>query len=85
MRKLSFVAFAGPVRLPNVKQQTACNAAPGTTDRAGYNIDMDEDSRVVCIESRKPIDTKLDGPVYIPFENIKFFNVEIPEKQEPKK
>lgn len=83
-KKLSFAAFAAAVRLPNVGQQTAVNAEPGVTDRSGYNIEYDEEHRFILIESRKPNNAKLDGPVVVPLENVKFFNLAF-EKSDPKK
>lgn len=85
MRKLSFVAFREAVRLPNVKQQGAVNAAPGTTDVAGFNIDYDEEYRFVRIESRRPRNKALDMPVWVPLENVKFFNLEedVPKTEKP--
>lgn len=81
MRKLSFVAFRDSVRVPNVKSQGAVNAEPGVTDRAGYNLSFDEETRMVLVESKKPNNPKLDAPVFVPIENVKFFQLE----PEPKK
>lgn len=84
-KKLSFAAFAQSVRLPNVGQQTAVNADPGVTDRSGYNIEYDEEHRFILIESRKPNNPKLDGPVVVPLENVKFFNLALEKAPEAKK
>lgn len=85
MRKLSFVAFKESVHVPNVKMQTAVNAEPGITDRAGYNLAFDEEFRMVLVESRKPHNPAIDSPVFVPLENVKFFRLEPESKPEPKK
>lgn len=81
MRKLSFVAFRDSVRVPNVKFQGAVDATPGITDRGGYNLSFDEESRLVLVEARKPNNAKLDAPVIVPIENVKFFQLETETKK----
>lgn len=85
MRKLSFVAFRDSVYVPNAKQQTAVNAEPGVTDRSGYNLSFDEETRMVLVEAKKAHNPVLDAPVFVPLENVKFFRLEPEVKPEPKK
>ena len=75
--KLSFITFVVATHIPILKLQRSVSAEPKVSDSGGYDIQMDDEMKLVRIESlRTSLPNPNDLPVYVPITNVAFFRVQ---------